>query len=122
MALIQQFKPAVTVVYRVISRGISTGKDLLPVFGPGAPDIGSKEYHEVRGYNQDGTSVQDSSVDGVPVQVVSDAMNEQTVDVTYDKYTESILAEIKSSQQIESKLESAPSFIRPKKKKKSLYK
>ena len=43
-------------------------------------------------------------------------MNPQTPDVVVDKYTESILAEVMSSQQTESKLESAPRFIRPKKK------
>jgi len=53
---------------------------------------------------------------------VGDKLNPQTPDVTYDLYTESILAEVESSQQTESRLESAPSFIRPKKKKKLLYK
>jgi hypothetical protein len=37
--------------------------------------------------------------------------------IVYDPYTESILAEVESSQQTESKLESAPRFIRPKKNK-----
>jgi len=122
MALIQQFRPAVTVVYRVLRQGVQTGKDVFPVFGPGAPDIGSKEYHEQRGHNQDGTPYSEPVLDGVPVSIVSDAMNPQTPDITYDKYTESILAEVMSSQQTESKLESAPRFIRPKKKKKLLYK
>jgi len=53
---------------------------------------------------------------------LGDKMNPQTPDVTVDKYTESILAEVMSSQQTESKLESAPRFIRPKKKEKLLYK
>ena len=48
---------------------------------------------------------------------VGDKFNSQTPDVTYDPYTESILAEVMSSQQTESKLESAPRFIRPKRKK-----
>jgi hypothetical protein len=48
---------------------------------------------------------------------VAESMAEQSRNVTYDKYTESILAEVMSSQQTESKLESAPRFIRPKKKK-----
>ena len=48
---------------------------------------------------------------------VGDKINSQTPDVTYDVYTESILAEVMSSQQTESKLESAPRFIRPKRKK-----
>jgi len=48
---------------------------------------------------------------------VGDKLNSQTPDVTYPTYTESILAEVMSSQQTESKLESAPRFIRPKKKK-----
>jgi len=122
MALIQQFRPAVTVVYRVLRQGVQTGKDVLPVFGPGAPDIGSKEYHEVRGHEQDGTPISEPVLDGVPVSIVSDAMNEQTPDVTYDLYTESILAEVMSSQPTESKLELTPRFIRPKKKKKIIYK
>lgn len=122
MALIQQFRPAVTVVFRVLRHGVDTGKNLLPVFGPGAPDIGSKEYHEVRGRNPDGSPVADPVMHGVPVAIISDAVNPQTPDVTYDKYTESILAEVMSSQQSESRLESAPRFIRPKKKKKLLYK
>ncbi len=50
---------------------------------------------------------------------VGDKISSQTPDVTYDPYTESILAEVMSSQQTESKLESAPRFIRPKKKKRS---
>jgi len=50
---------------------------------------------------------------------VGDKINSQTPDVTYDVYTESILAEVMSSQQTESRLESAPRFIRPKKKKRS---
>ena len=53
---------------------------------------------------------------------VAERMSEQSAHITYDKYTESILAEIQSSQQIESKLESAPRFIRPKKKKEIMYK
>lgn len=122
MALIQQFKPAVTVVFRVLRQGVDTGRRAFPVFGPGAPDIGSKEYHEQRGHEQDGTPITEPVMDGVPVSIISDAMNSQTPDVTYDKYTESILAEVMSSQQTESKLESAPRFIRPKKKKKLLYK
>ncbi len=56
------------------------------------------------------------------VDYVGDKLNSQTPDVTYDQYTESILAEVMSSQQTESKLESASRFIRPKKKKKLLYK
>lgn len=52
---------------------------------------------------------------------IAEAMAEQDLSVTYDPYTESILAEVMSSQQTESKLVSAPSFIRPKKKKKLLY-
>lgn len=52
---------------------------------------------------------------------VAEGMAEESRFVTYDKYTESILAEVMSSQQTESKLESAPRFIRPKKKKKLLY-
>ena len=48
-------------------------------------------------------------------------MDPQTPSVVHDKYSESILAEVVSSQQTESKLESAPRFIRPKKKKKLLY-
>lgn len=53
---------------------------------------------------------------------LAEAMAEQDLSVTYDPYTESILAEVMSSQQTESRLESAPRFIRPKKKKKLLYK
>ena len=53
---------------------------------------------------------------------VGDVFNSQTPDVKVDLYTESILAEVMSSQQTESKLESAPRFIRPKKRKKLLYK
>ena len=53
---------------------------------------------------------------------VAERMADQGRHVTYDKYTESILAEVMSSQQTERKLESASSFIRPKKKKKLLYK
>lgn len=53
---------------------------------------------------------------------VADKLDPQTPDVVVDMITESILAEVKSSQQTESKPESAPSFIRPKKKKKLLYK
>lgn len=52
---------------------------------------------------------------------LGDKLNPQTPDVVVDKYTESILAEVMSSQQTESKLGSAPSFVRPKKKKKLLY-
>ena len=47
---------------------------------------------------------------------VAESMSEQSAYVTYDKYTESILVEVMSSQQTESRLESAPRFIRPKKK------
>ena len=50
------------------------------------------------------------------IDYLGDKMNPQTPDVVVDKYTESILAEVMSSQQTESKLGSAPSFIRPKKK------
>lgn len=53
---------------------------------------------------------------------VSERMSEISNHITYDKYTESILAEAMSSQQPKSKLESAPRFIRPKRKKKLLYK
>ena len=53
---------------------------------------------------------------------VADTLDPQTPDVAVDKYTESILAEVTSSQQTESKLESASRFIRPKKKKELLYK
>lgn len=53
---------------------------------------------------------------------VSDTLNPQSPAVVVDTYTESILAEVMSSQQTESKPESAPRFIRPKKKKKLLYK
>jgi len=53
---------------------------------------------------------------------VSEGLAEASLDITYDPYIESILAEVESSQQTESKLESAPRFIRPKKKKKLLYK
>lgn len=52
---------------------------------------------------------------------VAERMAEKDRHVIYDKYTESILAEVMSSQQTESKLESAPSFIR-RKKRKQLYK
>jgi hypothetical protein len=52
---------------------------------------------------------------------VAESMSEQSAYITYDKYTESILAEMMSSQQIESRLESAPRFIRPKKKEKIIY-
>ena len=52
----------------------------------------------------------------------AEGMAELDLSVTYDPYTESILAEVMSSQQTESKLESAPRFIRPKKKKKLLNK
>jgi hypothetical protein len=48
-------------------------------------------------------------------------MNPQSPDVVHDKYSESILAEVMSSQQTESKRESAPRFIRPKKKKDLRY-
>ena len=53
---------------------------------------------------------------------VAERMAETSRHITYDKYTESILAEAMSSQQPKSKPVSAPRFIRPKKKKKSLYK
>ena len=53
---------------------------------------------------------------------IAEAEFERSLGITYDPYTESILAEVMSSQQTESKLESAPRFIRPKKKKKILYK
>ena len=53
------------------------------------------------------------------VGYVSERMGEISKDITYDKYTESILAEAMSYQQPKSKRESAPRFIRPKKKKKS---
>ena len=52
---------------------------------------------------------------------LASAMNPQSPDVVHDKYTESILAEVMSSQQTESKRESAPRFIRPKKKKDLRY-
>ncbi|MBA7543187.1 hypothetical protein ES705_35517 [subsurface metagenome] len=52
---------------------------------------------------------------------IGDKLNSQTPVVTYDKYTESIVAEVMSYQQPKSKLQSALKFIRPKKKKK-LYK
>ena len=122
MPLILQFGPAYNVVSRGLRKFAQTAKDINQVFGPNAPDIGSKEYHEVRGHNPDGSPYTDPVSQGVPVSIVSDAMNSQTPDVTYDPYTESILAEMMSSQQIESRRESAPRFIRPKKKKKLLYK
>jgi len=50
------------------------------------------------------------------IDYLGDKVNSQTPDVVVDKYTESILAEVMSSQQTERKLESAPRFIRPKKK------
>lgn len=53
---------------------------------------------------------------------VAERMAEQSRSITYDKYTESILAEAMSYQQPKSKRESAPRFIRPKKKKELLYK
>ena len=53
---------------------------------------------------------------------VSERMAEISKHITYDKYTESILAEAKSYQQPKRKLESAPRFIRPKRKTSSLYK
>ena len=53
---------------------------------------------------------------------MAEGMAEESLGITYDPYTESILAEVESSQQTESRLESAPSFIRPKKKKELLYK
>lgn len=56
------------------------------------------------------------------IDYLGDKMNSQTPDVIVDKYTESILAEVMSSQQTESRLESAPRFIRPKKKEELLYK
>lgn len=52
---------------------------------------------------------------------VSERMAEQSKHITYDKYTESILAEAMSSQQPKSKRVSASRFIRPKKKKSSVY-
>lgn len=48
-------------------------------------------------------------------------LDPQSHDVVYDKCTESILAEVMSSQQTESRRESAPRFIRPKKRKKIIY-
>ena len=53
---------------------------------------------------------------------VAERMAEKSKSITYDKYTESILAEAMSYQQPKSKRESAPRFIRPKKKKERLYK
>lgn len=50
------------------------------------------------------------------VGYVSERMAEQGRHITYDKYTESILAEAMSSQQPKGKRESAPRFIRPKKR------
>ncbi len=47
---------------------------------------------------------------------VSEGQLEHSLNVTYDPYIESILAEVMSSQQTERKLESAPKFIRPKKR------
>lgn len=47
---------------------------------------------------------------------VAERMAEESHDVTYDEYTESILTEDESSQQSERKLESASKFIRPKKR------
>ena len=52
---------------------------------------------------------------------MAEGLAEEQLGITYDPYTESILAEVESSQQTERKLESASSFIRPKKKKKLLY-
>ena len=52
---------------------------------------------------------------------VSERMAEMSKHITYDKYTESILAEAMSSQQPKSKRESASKFIRSKKKKELLY-
>jgi len=52
---------------------------------------------------------------------VADKLDPQTPDVVVDIITESILEEVVSSQQAESNLESAPRFIRPKKKKKIIY-
>ena len=119
MPLLLQFGPAFSVVNRGLRKFLDTGRRVHEVFS--GPDIGSQEYHQERGFNKDG-SVYDPSHNAVPDSIVNDAKNEQTPDVVYDPYTESILAEMMSSQQIESKRESAPRFIRPKKKKKIIYK
>ena len=65
MALIQQFRPATTVVFRVFRQWIDTGQNLLPVFGPGAPDVGSPEYHAERGYTPTGEKIDTSVIDYV---------------------------------------------------------
>ncbi|AXF52221.1 MAG: hypothetical protein [Circular genetic element sp.] len=56
------------------------------------------------------------------IDYIGDKMDPQTPGVTYDRMTESIVAEVMSYQQPKSKLQSAPKFIRPKKKKKIIYK
>ena len=62
MALIQQFRPAATVVWRVLRQGLDTGQRLLPVFGPGTPDIGSPEYYAERGYTPSGQKLESDLV------------------------------------------------------------
>ena len=62
MALIQQFRPATTVVWRVLRQGLDTGQRLLPVFGPGTPDIGSAEYYAERGYTPSGEKLESDLV------------------------------------------------------------
>ncbi len=71
MALIQQFRPAGTVVFRVLSKWTTTGKDLLPVFGPGSLDIGSEEYHRTRGYTPTGGIYVDTPVGAPPTATTS---------------------------------------------------
>jgi len=71
MALIQQFRPAGSVVFRVLSKWTTTGKDLLPVFGPGSPDIGSEEYHRTRGHTPTGGIYVDTPVGAPPFATTS---------------------------------------------------
>ena len=52
---------------------------------------------------------------------IAEGLAQESLNITYDPYTESILAEAMSSQQPKSRRESASKFIRPKKKKELLY-
>lgn len=51
------------------------------------------------------------------IDYVGDKINSQTPGVTYDRFTESIVAEVMSYQEPKSRQQSASKFIRPKKKK-----
>jgi len=119
MALILTYGPAYSIISRGIKKMLDTSRRVKQLVD--GPDIGSAEYHRERGYNPDGTRY-DPNHRVIPHEIIHDAMNSQTPDVVYDKYTMSILAEAMSYQQPKSKRESAPRFIRPKKKKELLYK